>query len=307
MRIALVYSLLMLTSVADAQQERSGLEVNECQIITIKDPTLYATKPGRLTAAPEEGDVVSVGSVVAKIDDKEALLSLRAAMIEEAIAKKQAENDVDIRYAEAQEKVTEAEYQEALDTNKRAPGTISESETRRRKFQHKRSGLATEQARRDHVIAVENVKLATAKVQVAEHEWKTRRVTSEIAGVVSERYAQVGEWVNAGDPIAKLMQLDRVRVLGWVNAAGIARNEVIGKDVVVEITLGGGKPPRRIPARLNHAGFQVTADATFKVWADIPNIQEDGQFLIQPGCDATMHIDVNGLARRDSLVPAPGL
>ena len=298
-------SLLLIASVAFGQ-ERSGLEVRDAQVILINDPTVFAAKPGRLTAGPEEGNIVAAGDVVARIDDTEALLSLKAAMVEEDVAKKQADNDVDIRYAEAQELVTLAEYEEALEANKRAPGALSESEVRRRKFQHKRSGLATEQARKDHIIAKAQVKVATAKVQAARHEWETRRIKSEIGGVVSQRFAQVGEWVNAGDPIAKLMQLDKVRVIGYVDADSIARNDVIGKSVVIEVRLTGNRR-ERIPARITHAGFQVGTDNTYKVWADIENILDGNQFAIHPGCPARMMIDTGNVAQRNQFLPAPGL
>lgn len=305
MRRILSLSLLLIASVVVAQ-ERSGLEVRDAQVILINDPTIFAGKPGRLTAGPEEGDIVALGDVVARVDDTEALLSLKAAMVEEDVAKKQAENDVDIRYAEAQELVTLAEYDEAVEANRRAKGAMSESEIRRRRFQHKRSGLATEQARKDRLIAMAQVKVATAKVQAAKHEWETRRITSAVGGVVSQRFAQVGEWVNAGDPIAKLMQLDQVRVIGYVDADAIGRNDVIGKKVVVEVSLTGNRK-ERISAEISHAGFQVGSDNTYKVWADIKNIVEGNQYAIHPGCAARMMIDTGSAQPRRQFLPAPGL
>ena len=291
-------------------QESGGIEVQNCQIILINDPTLYAAKPGRLIAGPSEGDRVQKDQVIAKIDFTEALLSLKAAMVEKDVAVKQAENDVDIRYAEAQEKVTEAEYEEAVEANKRAAGALSQSEVRRRKFQHARSGLATEQARRDHEMAQMQVEVADAKVQAARHDYETRHIKSEINGVVSERYMQVGEWVNAGDPIAKLMQLDKIRVLGWVDASRLGRNEVIGKPVSIEVTLTGNRV-ERIPAQISHAGFEVDASGSYKIWADIDNIEENGEYAIHPGCTAHMIIDLSGrlgtsAGRDQQFIPAPG-
>jgi multidrug resistance efflux pump len=278
-------------------------------VILINDPTLFAAKPGRLVEGPNEGDRVQAGQVIARIDDTEALLSYQAATYEKEVAQKKAENDVDIRYAEAQEKVTEAEYDEAVEANERARGAMSQSEIRRRKFQHKRSGLATEQARRDHILAQIEVKVADAKLQAAKHDWETRRLTSEINGVVSERFMQVGEWANAGDPVAKLMQLDKIRVLGYVEANRIARNDVIGKPVMIDVRLTGSRV-ERIQAKIDHAGFEVDGAGTYKVWADIDNIGEGGDFAIHPGCTAKMVIDISGRlglnAGNSQFISAPG-
>ena len=304
MRRILSLSLMLIASVAVAQ-ERSGIEVQNAQVILINDPTIFAGKPGRLTAGPEEGDIFAADEAIARVDDTEALLNLKAAMVEEDVAKKQAANNVDIRYAEAQEEVTMAEYEEALAANRKAKNAMSESEIRRRKFQHERSKLATEQARNDHIIAQAQVKVATAKVQAAKHEWDTRRIKAPVGGVVSQRYAQVGEWVNAGDPIAKLMQLDEVRVIGYVDSNSIARNDVIGKKVVIEVSLTGNRK-ERYAAEISHAGLQVGTDNTYKVWADIKNVIERNQYVIHPGSAARMMIDTGDASQRQQFLTAPG-
>lgn len=301
-----------LPQAALAQGAGGPIDVQNCQVILIKDPTLYATKPGRLTMAPEEGDPVEKDQVVAKIDDTEALLSLHAARVERDVAAEQAKNDVDIRFAEAQELVTGAEVAEAKAANRKAAGAMSDSEIRRREFQHQRSGLATEQAKRDHKMAAMQVKVANAKMQAAKHEWETRQVRSEINGVVSERFMQVGEWVNAGDPIAKLIQLDKVRVLGYVDANLVSRNDVLDKPVTIHIRLAGPDAPEQLSGQITHAGFEVDQAGTYKVWADIDNqMDATGHYKIHPGCNARMVIGSRGRLDISSgggtqFMPAPG-
>ena len=290
-------------------QEKIGVDVQNCQVILINDPVLFATKPGKLVIAPEEGMRVNKGEMIAQIDDTESRLGYEEALLRLEAAQMAAENDVDVRYAEAQEKVTQAEVDEAVEANKRAPGAISESQVRRRKFQHERSGLATEQARLEFKKTDLEAKIALATAKKAKHDLETRQLTSEITGVVSERLKQVGEWAREGDPIARLMQLDEIRVLGYVPADRIARNEVIGKPVLIDVHLTGNRV-ERIKAKIDHAGFEVDQAGTYKVWADIKNIDDGGDFAIHPGCTARMIIDVDGRlglnAGGPTFISAPG-
>ena len=134
---------VLLCTALTAQEPSGDHFVTDCIVTLIDDPTVFSGKPGLLKKVPKKGDHVTAAQIVAQVDDTEAQLALQAAGYELIVAEKQAENDVDIRYAKEQENVTQAEVDEVEEANKRARNSISKSEVRRRKFQHRRSILAT--------------------------------------------------------------------------------------------------------------------------------------------------------------------
>ncbi len=287
-----VFCVAIVCPSLPAQESANEYFVRDCVVTLIDDPTLFSGKPGLLEEVPKEGDKVAQEEIVALVDDTEAKLAYRAAWYELSVTKKTAENDVDIRYAKAQELVTQAEVDEVVEANQRAPNAISQSEVRRRRFQHDRSILATEQATRDHTLAELQVQVSQAKVDSAAQEVAMRRVKSPITGVVTEVYGQVGEWVNAGDPIAKLIRLDKVRVVGYVEAQKWAPSEIKGRTVTVEVTLSGNRQ-QQLQGKIDFAGYVIDGTGRYKVWSDIDNIEENGDYVIRPGMDATMSIKVS--------------
>ncbi len=287
----LLYTVLPCPSLT--AQERSGDHfVTDCIVTLIDDPTVFSGKPGLLKKVPKKGDHVTESQIVAQVDDTEAQLALQAAGYELIVAEKQAENDVDIRYAKEQENVTQAEVDEVVEANKRASNSISQSEVRRRKFQHRRSILATEQATRDHILAELQVEVSKAQRDAANQEVLMRSIKSPIVGVVTEVYGQVGEWVNAGDPIAKLIRLDKVRVIGYIDAKKWAPNEIKGRSVTVEVTLTRDRR-QQFKGTIDYVAFEIDGTSNYQIWSDIDNRDEGGDFVIRPGADATMSINMN--------------
>ena len=58
--------------------------------------------------------------------------------------------------------------------------------------------------------------------EIAEFELTRRKVTAPATGFIEARIAQLGEWVQPGTPIATLIQMDRLRVEGDIDALAIS-------------------------------------------------------------------------------------
>lgn len=287
-----IFCAALLCPSLTAQESSGDLFVTDCLVTLIDDPTLFSGKPGLLKEVPKEGDPVTDEQEVARVDDTEAVLAYQAAKYKLTVAEKEAENDVNIRYARAQELVTQAEVDEVVEANKRSANAISLSEVRRRKFQHQRSILGTEQETLTHILAGLQVKVSKAELDAATQEVAMRRIKSPITGVVTEVYGQVGEWINAGDPVAKLIRLDKVRVVGYIDAKKWAPSDIKGRIVTVEVTLSGDRQ-QQFTGTIDHAGFVIDGTGRYKIWTDIDNRDDGGGFVIRPGMDATMSINLS--------------
>ncbi|MCA9265696.1 MAG: HlyD family efflux transporter periplasmic adaptor subunit, partial [Planctomycetales bacterium] len=267
-RFAILWAIAILTVCFSTHQTATAQEAPSSDYVlpdtsltaTIQDgaPVISASKAGRLIWVVREGQLVSDGEKLANIDDREAQLALTAAALEHQIAVKQADNDVDILYAKAQEKVTEAELAEAEDARARVEKSISDNEYRRRKFNHKRSQLAVDQAIRDRAIAGMTAKVKAESMKAAQADIDDREVKSPLSGMAVEVYRQQGEWCNPGDPILKLIQLDRLQVEGYANNSAWRPFEVQGKPVTVEITIKQGQV-RRFEGRITYVSGEIKA------------------------------------------------
>ena len=58
---------------------------------------------------------------------------------------------------------------------------------------------------------------------------KRRQIESPIAGVIAERYHNVGEWAQAGEPIYRVVHMDRLRVEGMLNVADLTPEEIASR------------------------------------------------------------------------------
>lgn len=296
-RMADVVTALAMTAVSFAVlrgQETSSIGddyrvPNGCLVTAIHEPVIATGKPGRLVSVPKEGDEITVDGVIARIDDEEARYALEASNYEYLVAQKQAANDVDIQYARAQAKVTEAEYQEALDAIALVRRALSPNEVRRRKFSHRRSELAVVQAIRDGQVAKLTAQAKEASLKLAQAEVDKRQIRSSVDGVVAEVFRQNGEWVSAGDPIARLVQLSKLRVEGFVESEKWAPAEVMGRTVTVEVKLARGEV-QKIDGLISFVGTDIGANDEFRVWAEIENREQGGSYTVLPGMQADMVI-----------------
>ena len=177
-----------------------------CQTDSI-DVTLRARVDGIIEGTFVEGQVVKKNEVVARLDITQAEIQMNIAEQKYRASSVQADNDVDVRYAE----VTQAQQ-----ANERAAGTLSEAEVRRRMFQLRRAQLAVEQARRDRIFHEASLGVSKAELMAAKQLLEEYTVRSPVDGVVENVYARAGELVNRGDPICKIQRMDQMRVVAFV-------------------------------------------------------------------------------------------
>ncbi|HLA78853.1 MAG TPA: efflux RND transporter periplasmic adaptor subunit [Vicinamibacteria bacterium] len=184
-----------------------------------------AERGGRLLSVRVvEGQKVRRGELLAEIDSEE----LRAAL------------------AEAKARVTEAEAQARLTelTLERRGRLREEDVVSAHEVDEARRDLETARARRD---------TAQAEVERYQAQLRKSRVLAPIAGTVTARQADAGETVAAGDPIATLADLDRLRVEGEADEADAA---VLVVGAPVAITADGY--PGAFRGRIEEVADSVT-------------------------------------------------
>lgn len=264
-----------------------------CLVSVINEAQVPAKEAGVLSDIPvSEGREVAVGDLLARIDDTQAKMAFRAAQFNFQVAQEKASDDVNVRYSTAAAAVAEAEYLQAVEANKRVPGTVPQAELRRLLLTWRRTQLEIERSQMELRVAGLESKVKEAEVEAALENVRRREIASPLEGVVVEVYRHLGEWVEPGDPVMHVVQMNRLRVETFLDARQVAPSEVLGRAVVVEVELARGRR-QKFQGRLVFADPRVQAGAEYRVWVEVDNRQENGFWLLRPGLEAEMTIRLN--------------
>ena len=228
-------SLLMLlaaTSGADDKPSRSTnsrvVRVGKCKITMLDHVTLASDRTGILKQVEfKEGQSVVVGSQVALIADEVAQANLAAAI-------KKASNGVEVEFAKIAKEAADVEVKRLKEANALAlkqgiRDSVPGLEIDKAQLAADKAELSIKQA--EHELALNKLNAA-----VTAAELKTYSVLAEFDGVVTRIFKKKGEAVRQGDPVAEIINTDRVRVEGKV-ALGDLQFAKQGAKVLVRLNV----------------------------------------------------------------------
>jgi RND family efflux transporter MFP subunit len=274
--------VVAVTSAADKRPESRSqpIELSDCRIKLIDRVTLASDRPGVIEfVAPQEGDHV-------KADDQIVGLKDDVVMARRAVAQREAENDIEIRYSKKAAEVAAAEYEKSLEVNEKIPNGVADIELQRLRLASEKSVLQIEQAENQRVIA--QLKLAEADAEL-----QTYQVIAPFDGVVTNVVKKKGEAVRQGDPILDLASTRKVRVEGDVQITdvwSIRRGDAVRvqldiPDVNLEVE------------QHTFEGKVIFVDVTVnpltrevRVWAEVENRDD----ILREGLSARMTIQPSG-------------
>jgi multidrug resistance efflux pump len=202
-----------------------------------------------------------------------------------------------IQEAEATVKVAEAEVIESESINAAAPGSIPPTQLRRQRLTEERARMQVDVAKRDAETAQLTVRLRQAQIDVAQINLDRHRINAPWDAVVVQLYKHVGEWVNAGEPILRIIHLDKLRVEGFLDINDMLPEEVAGRAVMVEVRLKDRTEVFK--SVISYVSPEIEASGEYRVWAEVENRSIEGNPILRPGMDAEMLIslDDNSVAR----------
>lgn len=294
----LIVSVMLWGAEGRASSPEPGLLVlSNCPVSIIDEAQVPARVQGQLLElAVKEGDTVKRGDVLGQIDDAVLKKTLEVKQYQLEAAKKDAENDVNVRYAKWANLVADAEYQQALDANNRAPGAVPQAELRRLLLERGKTSLAIEQAAHDLEVAKLTVQVRQAELAEVEEQLRMYQIVAPIDGVVIKRFLHAGEWVKPGDPVFHLVRMDRLRIEGMVSAETYTPAQLDKAQVVFTVKLPQ-LGQRQFQGQVVYVSPVVEVTGEFTVWAEIVNIRDEktGHWLLRPGLTGELRIRLNPL------------
>ncbi len=264
--------------------------IENCLVSMLEEAQVPGREAGVLVSLEaKEGMQVKAGSMVGRIDDSEPTMEKRIKSKEFETAQESASNDVNVRYAKAATAVAKATYEKNADAARRVPGSVTEMDLLKYKLEWRKAELQIEQAEHEQKVNIYTAEAKKAAVDAAELSIQRRQIDSPIDGVVVKLYKHVGEWVAPGDPVVRIVRVDRLRIEAFLNASDYPPQELDAKPVTVEVELARGRK-EKFPGKVVFVSPIVEAGGEYRVLADVVNRSDDGQWLLRPGQLATMTI-----------------
>jgi multidrug efflux pump subunit AcrA (membrane-fusion protein) len=290
--MAVAVSAILPARLAGAAETLQEPKIERCNVRAKTYLEIPAQDPGVLESVDVvEGETVRKGYLVAKIDATEPKMKMALAEFEKQAAEKQAQNDINVRYAKAQADVAKATYEQKQAANKKMAGTVTLEELRKVWLDWQRTKLSIEQAQFDMAVAAITAQAKAASVTMEEKNIERRQIKSPIDGRIEAIAKQTGEWVSPGDTIFRIIDLSVLRVEGFLNAAEYDPRDVFGRRVTVEVELAHGRKVT-LEGKVTFVSSEVQTAGEFPIWAEVQNRQEDGNWILRTGLTASMVIHV---------------
>ncbi|PHS00617.1 MAG: hypothetical protein COA78_23745 [Blastopirellula sp.] len=251
------------------------LTVPGCLVSLLNEVEVPAEETGTLTLVPIVlGQTVVKGQLLAKTDDRTALLQKMIAEYRLNKAEEQAKNDVDYRYALKAAEVAETEHRMFLETNKKEPGTHAKITVQKAKLAWERADLQREQAEMNQLIAGMAADEARAEKSATELMLARCQTISPIDGIVTRIYKEEGEWVRPGEPLMRVIGMSHLKVEGSVDADVITPSELFNKPVRVDIELPN-KVIETFYGYINFVSPEIDATGHYDISAKVKNRRAD--------------------------------
>ncbi len=281
--------------------------IDECLVKVINEAQVAAQEGGVLTAVEAtEGLDVETGALLAQLDESVPLSEKLIAQAEELGAKMEAENTTEERVAKATVEVARAEFEQVQEANRRAPGAKSQAEVNIKRYTVYKSQAQVDQARVTREIAAVKAKAAAQKVKAADLAIDRRKIKAPLTGKVIKVFLHNGEWANPGDPVMHVVRLDRLRVVGFVDARQFNPADLHARPATLNVQLSGGRPAT-FEGKITFVNPTIEPGTSqFQIYAEVANRKEKGEWILQSGLGGTLVIDLtHRLEQREAAKEQP--
>ncbi len=248
----------------------SKLMIDGAVLKTVEVTSVAAQVSGVLKMVHvREGDRVDVGASLGTIDSQSSELQLERSKVALDVAQKNLENTIDINLAQKNFAVAENEYDRAIESNKVVSDVYPAVEVERLKLVRDRAELEVARAR----FAKEIARLEVSKSEI-EHKQLVdligkHTISSPVSGMVVAVEKRTGEWVEPGAVTVRIVEIDRLRIEGFLKAEQ-ADLELLDRDAFVELVVAGKK--MRTTAKLVFISPEVNPiNSQVRVFLDIDN------------------------------------
>ena len=291
MNVVLTIAALMLTGPLGDGNEQSAATycVAPCLVLLVEEAHVPARQSGMLVELTvSEGDEVREGDPLAHIDDTEAQMQFHLAQIEEKDALKRSESEIQEEYARAASAVADQEYAR----HQGLEDLVSVQELERYRLKAVEAHLNIEVVGMERELAGYQLEAKKAAVEAAQILIDRCIVESPFDGVVVQVMRHRGEWVQPGEPVLRVVNMQRLKVEGFVESEDLLPQDVLGKSADIVVRLGHGQV-EELQGTITFVSPLVQAGGIYRISVEVENRRQDGFWILRPGLTAAMTIQLN--------------
>lgn len=289
--LALLWAAALPSQNAPAVPPSALPVLPHCRVSIIEKADLSASEGGALLKlGVRAGQLVKAGEEIGDIDDRKAVAMKRVKLKEYEAARETAEDDINVRFSQAAAGVAKLAWEKAVAADREVKNSVSQLEIKKLELEFHKAKLQIEKSNLDQKIAQLTAEVKSAEVEAADAEIALRRIVSPLDGIVVKVHKHVGEWLQPGDPVVEILRIDRLWVEGYVNAADFNPSEIEGRDVIVDAEMARGRK-MRFKGQVVFVK-PVVEGGDYLVQAEVENRQENGHWLLRPGLNAAMTIQL---------------
>lgn len=164
----------------------------------------------------QEGMNVKAGELLVSLDSREQEMLCRKARVEVELAAAKAASNVQIDFARVSHEIAKADEARALESEKKFAKSVSKTELDQLRLAVEKTKFEITHADEEQTLAKLSRQLKEQELGLAEHKLELRQIVAPFDGTVAQRYRRVGEWVQPGEKVLRLIRTDRLRVEAFV-------------------------------------------------------------------------------------------
>ena len=273
------------------------IEVTDCIVRFADEVDVPAIQAGRVAEIMVNlNDHVEFNASLARLDDRSVRIRLRTSELRLKHAEREANDDVELRYAETALAEAKAEHDSSRSIHKDVSGAVPMSHLRRLRLAVERGELEVALAKKRRIESQMQVELRQADLSILEDEANNLLLTSPLSGTVIELAHSEGEWIEKGEKFCTVGRMDRLRISALVHQDVLARETCKGVPVSVhwDDQLGVEKSLR---GKVLSIDPQMLPGGRYRLHAEIVNRRlsnEDTSWMLLPGMNVRIKVDVSG-------------
>ncbi len=270
--------VVCLSTYSLAEDPKTEIVVENAILKTIESTTVASQVAGIIDGLDaKEGLLVTAGQNLGKVRDEAVRIELDRLKTAIEVAQKKHENDIDQRLAAKSLAVADNEYQRAVNANRQVPDTYPINEIDRLKLLSDRAKLEVERAVHLRDMAALEVRQAEIEYRKSYEVYSRHKIVSPVSGVVVGVEKRVGEWVEPGTSVLRIVRLDRLRIEGFVSAE-LSSQELNGRTARITVDLAG-KPHETLGEVVFVSPDVNSVNSQVRIYLEI----ENSKHLLRPG------------------------
>jgi macrolide-specific efflux system membrane fusion protein len=284
--IALTFAALLLGGSSVSAEAQLTLRIESVVLRPLRAAEVPAQQTGLLQhIAVEEGQQIEAGQLLASLDARQAKLAVARAELEFSQAEAKANNELQLLYTEKALEVAKAELRRSSESIEQFAKSISQSQLDVERLTVEKLTLERQQAEHELVLERFGVRLKRTELEAAQLQLAQHQLTAPFAGTLVLVRGRVGEWVEVGATVLRLVAVDKLRAEGFLSADQ-SRAALVGQRVTLSVV--ERDQTTQVTGTLRFVSPEMEpVTGQVRVWAEIPN--DDG--VLRPGQQGTLEIE----------------